>query len=171
MRRQQPSFLQYRNPKVVCRSQLCPLGLFSKHRNCVHDVMLREPATVSFRTTQDHSLTAHGSNNAIMRCKVVSRRQLGPFGSVSLIRTFDALIPVMRPVDRTWRGAASPGGCQKVAGRGAKQFLKVSWRKLRPCLFSLFPGSAGFLSRRDNWGLLRFFLPSEMRVTRVSHSS
>ena len=92
-----------------------------------------------------------------MRCKVVSRRQLGPFGSVSLIRTFDARIPGMRPVDRAWRGAASPGGCQKIAGRGAKQFLKVSWRKLRPCLFSLFPGSAGFLSRRDNWGLLRFF--------------
>ena len=162
MRCQQPSFLQYRNPKVVCRSQLYPLGLFSKQSIVTVCMMVK---TASSHLRRDpfgprkitRSLPTESTTQFIMRCKVVSRRQLGPFGSVSLIRTFDALIPVMRPVDRTWRGAASPGGWQKVAGRGAKQFLKVSWREVRPCLFSQFPGSAGFLSPRDNWGLLRFF--------------
>ena len=161
MRCQQPSFLQYRNPKVVCRSQLYPLGLFSK-QSIVTVCMMVKTASSHLRGDPfgprkiTRSLPTESTTQLIMRCKVVSRRQLGPFGSVSLIRTFDALIPVMRPVDRTWRGAASPGGWQKVAGRGAKQFLKVSWREVRPCLFSQFPGSAGFLSPRDNWGLLRF---------------
>ena len=160
MRCQQPSFLQYRNPKVVCRSQLYPLGLFRKE-----SIVFTLTARACHNLRRDpfgprkiiRSLPTESTTQFIMRCKVVSRRQLGPFGSVSLIRTFDALIPVMRPVDRTWRGAASPGGWQKVAGRGAKQFLKVSWREVRPCLFSQFPGSAGFLSPRDNWELLRFF--------------